>query len=69
MWDRKLYLVQWHGLDESDERNKTAMNARERFHEVMNFNADVATMKWEFGYWGGNRGSVVRGGFAEASLS
>ncbi|MHC4123771.1 MAG: uroporphyrinogen decarboxylase family protein [Planctomycetota bacterium] len=28
------------------------MNTRERFLEVMNFNADVRTLKWEFGYWG-----------------
>jgi hypothetical protein len=28
------------------------MNARERFLEVMNFNANVPTVKWEFGYWG-----------------
>jgi len=29
------------------------MNTRERFLEVMkNFNANVPTMKWEFGYWG-----------------
>jgi uroporphyrinogen decarboxylase len=28
------------------------MNLRERFHEVMNFNTSVQTMKWEFGYWG-----------------
>jgi len=29
------------------------MNARERFIEVMNFNTQVPTLKWEFGYWGG----------------
>ena len=28
------------------------MNARERFHEVMNFNTGVRSLKWEFGYWG-----------------
>jgi uroporphyrinogen decarboxylase len=28
------------------------MNTRERFLEVMNFNTDVRTLKWEFGYWG-----------------
>lgn len=28
------------------------MNLRERFHEVMNFNTSVPTMKWEFGLWG-----------------
>ena len=28
------------------------MNARERFLEVMNFNTNVSTMKWEFGLWG-----------------
>ncbi len=28
------------------------MNVRERFHEVMNFNPDVHSIKWEFGYWG-----------------
>lgn len=28
------------------------MNLRERFHEVMNFNRDVHSIKWEFGYWG-----------------
>lgn len=29
------------------------MNARERFIEVMkNFNPNVPTLKWEFGYWG-----------------
>lgn len=29
------------------------MNTRERFLEVMNFNPDVRSLKWEFGYWGG----------------
>jgi uroporphyrinogen decarboxylase len=28
------------------------MNLRERFHEVMNFNRAVHSIKWEFGYWG-----------------
>ncbi|MEI6050330.1 MAG: uroporphyrinogen decarboxylase family protein [Bacteroidota bacterium] len=28
------------------------MNLRERFHEVMNFNTSVHSLKWEFGYWG-----------------
>jgi len=28
------------------------VDARERFLEVMNFNADVRSLKWEFGYWG-----------------
>jgi len=28
------------------------VNARERFLEVMNFNTDVRSLKWEFGYWG-----------------
>lgn len=28
------------------------MNLRERFHEVMRFNKDVHSIKWEFGYWG-----------------
>jgi len=29
------------------------MNAREQLIEVMqNFNPDVPTLKWEFGYWG-----------------
>ena len=28
------------------------MTARERFHEIMNFNTGVPTLKWEFGYWG-----------------
>ena len=28
------------------------MNFRERFHEVMNFNTSVHSLKWEFGYWG-----------------
>jgi len=28
------------------------MNARERFHEICNFNPSVQTLKWEFGYWG-----------------
>lgn len=28
------------------------MNLRERFLEVMNFNTDVHSVKWEFGYWG-----------------
>ena len=30
------------------------MNSRERFVEVMNFNTDVRSMKWEFGFWGEN---------------
>jgi len=28
------------------------MNLRERFHEIMNFNTSVHSIKWEFGYWG-----------------
>ena len=28
------------------------MNTRERFLEVMNFNPNVHSLKWEFGYWG-----------------
>jgi len=28
------------------------MNARERFHEICNFNPAVRSLKWEFGYWG-----------------
>jgi len=28
------------------------MNLRERFHEVMQFNTDVRSLKWEFGFWG-----------------
>jgi len=28
------------------------MNLRERFLEVMNFNTNVHSIKWEFGYWG-----------------
>ena len=28
------------------------MNTRERFLEVMGFNRDVHSLKWEFGYWG-----------------
>jgi len=28
------------------------MNLRERFIEIMNFNTDVRSIKWEFGYWG-----------------
>ncbi len=28
------------------------MNTRERFHEIMSFNRDIPTVKWEFGYWG-----------------
>ena len=28
------------------------MNARERFREVMHFNASVRSLKWEFAYWG-----------------
>jgi uroporphyrinogen decarboxylase len=28
------------------------MTLRERFHEVMNFNPNVHSIKWEFGYWG-----------------
>ena len=30
------------------------MNTRERFLEVMNFNPDVRSVKWEFGFWGEN---------------
>ena len=29
------------------------MNTRERFLEVLNFNKDIRTLDWEFGYWGG----------------
>ncbi|TSA33372.1 MAG: hypothetical protein D4R64_14280 [Porphyromonadaceae bacterium] len=28
------------------------MNLRERFHEVMSFNTNIHSLKWEFGYWG-----------------
>ena len=28
------------------------MNTRERFHEIMNFNRSISSLKWEFGYWG-----------------
>ena len=28
------------------------MNTRERFLEIMNFNPNVHSLKWEFGYWG-----------------
>jgi len=28
------------------------MNTRERFHEIMKFNRNIPTLKWEFGYWG-----------------
>jgi len=28
------------------------MNTRERFREIMRFNRDIPTVKWEFGYWG-----------------
>ena len=28
------------------------MTLRQRFHEVMNFNPHVHSIKWEFGYWG-----------------
>lgn len=30
------------------------MNSRERFLEVMHFNTDVRSVKWEFGFWGEN---------------
>lgn len=30
------------------------MNTREKFLETTNFNKKVNTLKWEFGYWGGN---------------
>ena len=35
------------------------MNTRERFLEIMNFNPDVHSLKWEFGYWGGNYRKLV----------
>jgi uroporphyrinogen decarboxylase len=39
------------------------MNTRERFLEVMkNFNPDVPTMKWEFGYWGGTLNNWYKSG-------
>jgi hypothetical protein len=28
------------------------MNTRKRFLEVMDFNPEVRSLKWEFGYWG-----------------
>lgn len=28
------------------------MNLRDRFRETMNFNKDIHSIKWEFGYWG-----------------
>jgi len=28
------------------------MNIRERFHQIMNFDTDTRSLKWEFGYWG-----------------
>jgi uroporphyrinogen decarboxylase len=30
------------------------MNSRERFLKVMNFDPDVRSLKWEFGFWGQN---------------
>ena len=30
------------------------MNSRDRFLEVMHFNTDVRSLKWEFGFWGEN---------------
>jgi len=30
----------------------SSMNTRERFKEIMSFNKDISTLKWEFGYWG-----------------
>lgn len=39
------------------------MNLRERFLEVMvNFNTNVPTMKWEFGYWGETINNWYRSG-------
>lgn len=38
------------------------MNARERFHEVMNFNTAVPALKWEFGYWGETLDNWYRSG-------
>lgn len=35
------------------KEEKMAMNARERFHEIMEFNTDVRTLKYEYAYWGG----------------
>ena len=37
------------------------MNTRERFHEVMNFNPSVRSLKWEFGFWG----STIKQWYAE----
>jgi len=41
------------------------MNSRERFLEVMNFNPDVRTLKWEFGFWGENIAQWYREGLPE----
>jgi len=41
------------------------MNTRERFHEIMNFNTSVHSLKWEFGYWGETIGQLVQSGFAK----
>jgi hypothetical protein len=29
-----------------------AINLRERFHEVMNFDTAAGSVRWGFGYWG-----------------
>ena len=38
------------------------MNTRERFLEIMDFNPDVHSLKYEFGYWGETVDNWYKGG-------
>lgn len=44
------------------------MNLRERFLEVMRFNPDVHSVKWEFGYWGETVKNWYAQGLAKANV-
>lgn len=41
------------------------MNSRERFHEIMNFNLNASSLKWEFGYWGSTLKNWYKHGLPE----
>lgn len=43
------------------------MNTRERFLEVMSFNPNVRSLKWEFGYWGETINNWYKEGLAKES--
>jgi hypothetical protein len=44
------------------------MTPRQRFSEIMNFNTDIRTMKWEYAYWGATIKRWYREGLQQKNL-